>query len=80
MRKELQEIFDEVYHELMVIEKKHKAFMTLFGGCTVILKNVYDLEDMVKDKDNDSEQLRKKVIHTAAMVIKFANNFCLLKT
>ena len=70
-------IFDDVEAELARATKLYGAMRSPHEGYAVLLEEVDELWDEVKDKHSSRKKMREEAIQVAAMAIRFIMDCCL---
>lgn len=68
-------IYEEIKKELKSANEKFPPFKSTHEAYAVILEEVDEFWDEVKKKNSDRENMRKELIHIAAMCVKTIENF-----
>ncbi len=71
-----QEIQEEITIELYKATKKFGTFNNPHEGYAVILEELDELWDEIKDKDSRIQHMKKEAIQVAAMAIRFIHDLC----
>lgn len=73
---EIKTWLEEIELELYVATEKYGPFASAHEGYAIILEELDELWDAIKDKDKGIEEFKKEAIQVGAMALRFLVDIC----